>query len=90
MIAGICLVLILLWSFLALLFCWLTPAPGLTVNLIVSVLIGHPYLLGLMLTVSHYRWLQKKCKDEMTALEIEHESKPEEERDNDRYESDVL
>jgi hypothetical protein len=39
----------------------------------VTVLIGYPYLLGLMLTVSHYRWLRKNCKDELTRLEIEYE-----------------
>ena len=71
--AGICFVLILVWSLIAVLFCLLTPAPGLTVDLIVTVLIGYPYLLGLMLTVSHYRWLRKNCKDELRRLEIEYE-----------------
>jgi hypothetical protein len=62
---------------IALLYFWLTPAPGLTGNLILSVLIGYPYLFGLMLTVSHYRYLQKNCKDELKKLEIDFENLPE-------------
>ncbi len=87
--ATLCCVLILLWSLLALLFSLLTPASGLTVTLIVSGIIGYPYLLGLMLTVSSYRWLQKNCKGELREKEIDYESRPEEERDGEEYERTV-
>jgi hypothetical protein len=63
----------------------LTPAQGLTVNLIVSVLIGYPYIFGLMLTVTKYRWLQKICKDELKKLEDKYEDKPKEQRDLESY-----